>query len=113
MGTRGEGQGIDSLITLWGESVPVFTVTGDIDPFLHVSLRKGEKIYCESDAMVMMEATLDLKGKMSGGLGRALARRLVNGESFFQSVARMKRSGIRGNVPGFHFVPSGLLAYCA
>jgi hypothetical protein len=48
MGTRGEGQGIDSLITLWGESVPVFTVTGDIDPFLHVSLRKGEKIYCES-----------------------------------------------------------------
>ena len=84
MGTRGEGQGIDSLITFWGESMPVFTVTGDIDPFLHVSLRKGEKIYCESDAMVMMEATLDLKGKMSGGLGRVLARRLVNGESFFQ-----------------------------
>lgn len=64
--------------------MPIFTITGDIDPFLHVSLRKGEKIYCESDAMVMMEATLDLQGKMTGGLGRALMRRLTSGESFFQ-----------------------------
>ena len=62
----------------------VFTATGDVDPFLHVSLSKGERIYCESDAMVMMEATLDLKGKMSGGIGRALLRSFANGESFFQ-----------------------------
>ena len=64
--------------------MPVFSVTGDVDPFLHVSLAKGEKIYCESDAMVMMEASLDLKGKMSGGLGSAIMRRFANGESFFQ-----------------------------
>lgn len=64
--------------------MPTFTITGDIDPFLHVSLRKGEKIYCESNAMVMMEATLDLQGRMTGGLGRALMRRLTSGESFFQ-----------------------------
>jgi uncharacterized protein (TIGR00266 family) len=64
--------------------MPVFTVTGDIDPFLHVSLTRGETIYCESDAMVMMEATLDLKGKMKGGLGSALMRTFANGESFFQ-----------------------------
>jgi uncharacterized protein (AIM24 family) len=49
--------------------MPVFTVTGDVDPFLHVSMRHGEKIYCESDAMVMMESNLELKGRMSGGLG--------------------------------------------
>ncbi len=65
-------------------TMPTFTITGDIDPFLHVSLRKGEKIYCESNAMVMMEATLDLQGRMTGGLGRALMRRLTSGESFFQ-----------------------------
>jgi uncharacterized protein (TIGR00266 family) len=41
-------------------------------------------MYCESGAMVMMEATLDLKGKMSGGLGSAIMRRFANGESFFQ-----------------------------
>jgi uncharacterized protein (TIGR00266 family) len=62
----------------------VFTSTGDVDPFLHVSLRKGDQIYCESDAMVMMEATLDLRGTMNGGLGRALLRSFANGESFFQ-----------------------------
>ncbi len=64
--------------------MPVFTTTGDIDPFLHVSLRRGEKIFCESDAMVMMEANLELRGKMQGGLGGALMRRLAGGESFFQ-----------------------------
>lgn len=64
--------------------MPVFTVTGDVDPFLHVSMRQGETIYCESDAMVMMESTLDLKGKMKGGLGSALMRTFANGESFFQ-----------------------------
>lgn len=61
-----------------------FTVTGDVDPFLHISLRNGEKIYCESNAMVMMESNLELKGKMTGGLGSALMRRFANGESFFQ-----------------------------
>ena len=61
-----------------------FTVTGDIDPFLHVSLLRGEKIYCESNAMVMMESALELQGKMTGGLGSALMRRFANGESFFQ-----------------------------
>jgi len=64
--------------------MPVFTVTGDVDPFLHVSMKQGETIYCESDAMVMMESTLDLKGKMRGGLGSALMRTFANGESFFQ-----------------------------
>ncbi len=64
--------------------MPEFTVTGDVDPFLHVSLAPGEKIYCESDAMVMMEAALDLKGKITGGIGSAIMRRVANGESFFQ-----------------------------
>ncbi len=48
-----------------------FTVTGEIDPFLHISLVRGEKIYCESNAMVMMESALELKGKMTGGIGAA------------------------------------------
>ncbi len=62
----------------------VFTSTGDVDPFLHVSLTKGDRIYCESDAMVMMEANLDLKGSVNGGIGAALMRTFANGESFFQ-----------------------------
>ena len=64
--------------------MPSFTVTGDVDPFLHVSLQKGERIFCESGAMVMMESALQVKGQMRGGLGRALLRRLATDESFFQ-----------------------------
>ena len=61
-----------------------FTSTGEIDPFLHVSLSRGEKIYCESGAMVMMDSTLELKGRMTGGVGSAIMRRFANGESLFQ-----------------------------
>ncbi len=61
-----------------------FTVLGDVDPFLHVSLRQGERIYAESDAMVMMESNLEMQGRANGGLINSLARRLVNDESFFQ-----------------------------
>jgi uncharacterized protein (TIGR00266 family) len=64
--------------------MPVFSVTGDVDPFLHVAMKRGETIYCEADAMVMMEASLELKGKMKGGLGGAIMRSFANGESFFQ-----------------------------
>ena len=73
--------------------MPKFSVTGDVDPFLHVSLAQGEKIYCESDAMVMMEATLDLKGKITGGIGAAIMRRFANGESFFQQYIEAVRGG--------------------
>jgi uncharacterized protein (TIGR00266 family) len=62
----------------------VFTITGEVDPFLHVSMQQGDKLYCESGAMVMMEANLELKGRMTGGLGSALMRRFTNGESLFQ-----------------------------
>ena len=84
--------------------MPIFTVTGDVDPFLHVSLRKGETIFCESDARVMMEAPLDLTGSMQGGLVRAAMRRLANGESFFQQRIEAKRGDgdclLAPNMPG-------------
>lgn len=60
-----------------------FTIIGQGDPFLHIKLNKGEKIYCESNAMVTMDTTLELKAKMQGGLLSAVARKLANGESFF------------------------------
>lgn len=64
--------------------MPTFTVTGDNDPFLHVSLQHGESISCESNAMVMMESHLDLNSRIQGGIFGALVRRVANGESFFQ-----------------------------
>ena len=49
--------------------MPRFTITGDNDPFLHVSLRRGESITCESNSMVMMEANLELAGEMKTAVG--------------------------------------------
>ena len=37
-----------------------FKVTGDIDPFLQVSMKQGERIFRESNAMVIMDSTLEL-----------------------------------------------------
>lgn len=31
--------------------MPIFTVTGENDPFLHVSLKRGESISCRVKAM--------------------------------------------------------------
>lgn len=58
--------------------------------------------------MVMMEGTLDLTGKMTGGLGSALMRRFANGESFFQQHIEATRGngdcllspGVTGNSSG-------------
>ncbi|MGD9888724.1 MAG: TIGR00266 family protein [Halothiobacillaceae bacterium] len=70
-----------------------FSVLGDDDPFLHVSMQQGDKIYCESDAMVMMESNLELKGRMTGGLGSALLRQFANGENFFQQHIEAVKGG--------------------
>ena len=49
-----------------------FSLVGSPEPFLHVAMRRGDKIYCESNAMVMMEAPLELKGRLQGGLMQSL-----------------------------------------
>lgn len=69
----------------------IFSITSENDPFLHISLEQGESISCESNAMVMMESALELSGRMQGGILSALARKLVNGESFFQQHIKAVR----------------------
>ena len=61
-----------------------FSLIGTIEPFLHCNLKKGDSIYCEANAMVMMETNLELKGKLQGGIMQSLMRRFANDESLFQ-----------------------------
>lgn len=61
-----------------------FTLIGTPEPFLHASLARGESLYCESNAMVMMEDTLELKGRLQGGVVQSFLRRFANDESLFQ-----------------------------
>lgn len=97
--------------------MPVLSIVGEDDPFLHVSLAKGESVFCESDAMVMMEATLDLSGRMQGGLISALMRRMANGESFFQQHIEAKRGPgdclLSPRLPGaLEILEVGAVQYC-
>ncbi|ACV61930.1 protein of unknown function DUF124 [Desulfofarcimen acetoxidans DSM 771] len=59
-------------------------------PLLEVELQHGESIKAESDAMVSMSDTLDVEGKMDGGIMGGLAR-MVAGESFFFQTLTAKR----------------------
>lgn len=61
-----------------------FSLIGTIEPFLHCRLQRGDAIYCEANAMVMMESNLELKGKLQGGIMQSLMRRFANDESLFQ-----------------------------
>jgi len=83
-----------------------FTVTEGQDPFLHVSLEQGQSVFAESDAMVMMDDTLDLAGNMQGGVLSGLARRLVAGESLFTQKIVATRG--RGDLLLSQTVPGGL-----
>lgn len=51
--------------------------------FLHVDLEPGEKLMAESDAMASMNAELDMKAKLNGGLFKGLARKILGNESLF------------------------------
>lgn len=70
------------------------TLIGEPEPFLHVTLAQNDKIYCESGAMVMMEDSLDLAGKMQGGMVQAFMRRFATGESLFmQEIVATRGTG--------------------
>lgn len=50
---------------------------------LSIKIGQGEKVTAESGAMVSMDGTVNIETKMQGGLGAALKRSFLGGESFF------------------------------
>ena len=53
---------------------------------VQVILNPGEKIIAESGAMVAMDSTIKLTSKSRGGILKGLKRKMLGGESFFQST---------------------------
>mgnify|MGYP002861070246 CR=1 FL=1 len=63
-------------------------------PVVECYLERGESIKAESDAMIAMSPTIDVEGKMDGGLLRGLARKFLSGESlFFQELVARRGAG--------------------
>ncbi len=63
-------------------------------PVVECELERGESIKAESDAMIAMSPTIDVEGKMDGGLLQGLARKILSGESlFFQELVARRGHG--------------------
>ena len=76
-------------------------------PVVKCQLEQGEKIKAESDAMITMSATVDVEGKMDGGILSGLARKFLAGESFFFQELIASRGP--GAVLLGHPLPGGIL----
>lgn len=73
-----------------------FNLVGSPEPFLHVSMKQGEAIYCESDAMVMVEQNLEVGGKLRGGIFLLLCVNSLLGNPCFNS--KLKQSRVQESV---------------
>lgn len=62
-------------------------------PLLKVELSKGETLKAESDAMVSMNSTIDVEGKMEGGLLSGIGRMLAGEKFFFQTLNARRGPG--------------------
>ena len=76
-------------------------------PIVKINLQKGEKIKAESDAMIAMSSTIDVEGKMEGGILSGLARKFLSGESMFFQELHATRGA--GEVLIGHAQPGGIL----
>lgn len=76
-------------------------------PIVECSLQRGERIKAESDAMISMSSTIDVEGKMEGGVMGGLARVLGSGESFFFQELIASRGP--GKVLFGHALPGGIM----
>ena len=76
-------------------------------PIVKINLKRGEKIKAESDAMIAMSATVDVEGKMEGGILGGLARAVLSGESMFFQELTARRGD--GEILLGHQLPGGIL----
>jgi uncharacterized protein (TIGR00266 family) len=84
------GQGYDFEI----KDKPVFSI-------LNVNLKSGQSIVAEAGAMVSMSPNVSLKTEMKGGLGGALKRGVLGGESIFMNTFTSNGPGSISFAPGY------------
>ena len=62
-------------------------------PLVEVKLDKGEMLKAESGAMVSMSQTIDVEGKIDGGIMQGLGRMISGEKFFFQTLAANRGYG--------------------
>ena len=76
-------------------------------PVVECYLERGESIKAESDAMISMSPTIDVEGKLDGGILAGLARKVLSGESMFFQELTARRGP--GKVIFGHALPGGIM----
>lgn len=76
-------------------------------PVVECHLERGESLKAESDAMIAMSDTMDVEGRMDGGILAGLARKVLSGESMFFQELTARRGP--GTVLFGHSLPGGIL----
>lgn len=79
----------------------------DAFPIIECNLEQGESIKAESDAMVSMTGSLDIRGSVDRNILGGLARRFLAGESFFFQTITASRGP--GTVLLGHPAPGGIV----
>lgn len=72
-------------------------------PIIKVNLQKGENLKAESDAMVAMAPTVDVDGKLEGGILKGFGRMLAGEKFFFQTLVASRGPGevlLAPSIPG-------------
>jgi uncharacterized protein (TIGR00266 family) len=80
---------------------------------LEVEIMPGEKLIAESGAMVAMDSAIKLTSKSRGGILKGLKRKVLGGESFFQSTYEAENQpgkvylapGAPGDIKEFELAP--------
>jgi len=75
----------------------------DAFPLLQIKMQKGESLKAESDAMVSMSNTIDVDGKLEGGILGGLGRMLSGEKFFFQTLIANRGPGealLAPSIPG-------------
>ncbi len=66
------------------QSAKNYRLVGSITPVLEYRISPGQKLFGQPGLMVSRDPTVQMAGKTKGGLGKALGRRLLTGETMTQ-----------------------------
>ncbi|SET09766.1 TIGR00266 family protein [Natronincola peptidivorans] len=84
-----------------------YKIIGSTMPLVEMTLSRGEVIKCQAGAMKWMDATVEMKTSMDGGVGGFLKRKVM-GESGFMNFFTAQQDGDRiafGHTFPGHIIP--------
>ncbi len=71
-----------------------FTISGEKEPFLIVTMEKGDKIFAESDSLLAMQDGIEIAGEARGGILASLGRVFSSDEDFFQQTLSAEKDSV-------------------